>query len=166
MDYFEEIKKLVESGQLNKAITVCKKWCGEEPDNHKTWYNLGTIFYMDGDTNAAEKALKRSIEIDSNYVYSLSNLGSVYCCKKKFRQAIPFFEKARSLAKSENDKSEILSKLADAHLNCEQYKNASLLIGELYKTNEELAMTLEGKMIREVIPCKSKPKRKKSKRRK
>jgi superkiller protein 3 len=63
---------------LNKAITSFAKSLSIYPENKLSHYNSGICLSMLGDTVNAIAAYKKAIQIDSNYLTSVNNLGVIY----------------------------------------------------------------------------------------
>lgn len=156
MEYFKRLKELSEKGNNKAALKIASQWVLAEPENPKAWYNYGTLLNFTSNNIAAEKALRKCIDLDSKHVHGLANLGSVLCCSSNFDQAIDFFKKALKYSDKE-DYGSILAKLSDCYLNIYKYDSAAPLIGELYKYDQETALMLEGKMIRDATSGKRRP---------
>ena len=112
---------------------------------------------MSGNNKDAQKFLEHCIKLGpAHHIHGLSNLGSVLCYMSKFKETTPYFKQALDLADSE-DKRAIIARLVDCYINLELFIKASPLIAELYGLDEEMALMVEGKMVREMIPAKKKP---------
>ena len=131
MIYFEKLKSAVDEDELDKALTFGQEWCAAEKGNYKAWYNLGAINHMLQNYKEADSALLKSISIKPDHDVALSNLASSYCSQCMFEKAIPYFEKALEFMKGTDNESVLIAKLADCHINYENYEEAASLIEEL-----------------------------------
>ena len=62
------------------------------PDSHKGFSSLGMIMYRSGNHEAAEKNLKRSLEIDPDNEIARHNLGCLYQTSNRYDQAEEIFK--------------------------------------------------------------------------
>jgi tetratricopeptide (TPR) repeat protein len=82
--------------QLRQAITIT-------PDNAQIYLNLGAVYSDSDDPKLfpeAEKALKRSLEINPSYA-AYANLGNLYYMEKRYAESAAMTESALSLDRND-----------------------------------------------------------------
>ncbi len=150
------INNFIYSNRNDQAIDYLNKAIAADPSNAQLYDVLGRV-YETGKNDAAnaEKYFKKALEIDPNYADALSNLGRVYYnqgvnkqgeanmindnklyqeelakAKDLFRQALPYFEKARQL---KPDEREILIALRGIYYNLNMGKEFEEVEAEMNK---------------------------------
>jgi len=120
----DDIIALMNSGNINEAISKAKEALDTEPNNEKLYFTLGNAFERNGDLENASLAYETAIKKNANYFDANYNLGVIYYNKaiekiknlldndartnsftekiKKevaslYIKALPFFEKANFL---------------------------------------------------------------------
>lgn len=123
------INQYIYSNRNNEAIEYLNTAISKDPKNAQLYDVMGRV-YETGvkDYAKAEEYFKKALEIDPNYVESISNLGRVYYnqgvnkqgeanmindakqyqvelekAKEFFRQALPYFEKAHEMKPDERE---------------------------------------------------------------
>jgi Zn-dependent protease with chaperone function len=88
----------------------------KEAGNSDAWYLMGTMALEKGDLQEAEKALRRSIELDPQNPEALNNLSWLYSTAndQKFRRPEEALELALKAAQLRPDEPHILDTLAEA----------------------------------------------------
>ena len=82
--------------QLHDAITLLDRLVTLHPDHAQGWNALGIAYVRNNDAQAAEQALRRSVELAPDDGYSLRNLGGLIA-KRSLKDALPFIKRAAEL---------------------------------------------------------------------
>ena len=69
---WENVKKLIEKGQLKDASVLCEKRLMQVPDDAQAYYYLAVVSKMEGGVGAAELLLKKAVYLDPNHHKALS----------------------------------------------------------------------------------------------
>lgn len=80
-----------------KPLTFYKRTLQYAPHSWRVQNSLGVMYNEIGQNDKAIEALKRSIELKSDYASAYCNLGAVYAMEGDLEQAIVLFEKAKEL---------------------------------------------------------------------
>jgi tetratricopeptide (TPR) repeat protein len=67
------------------------------PSSAPAFFNLGTAYMRGGQLDEAMKALRRSIDLDSNYVAARINLGNILAAQGAVDEAIVHYRRALAL---------------------------------------------------------------------
>jgi len=76
--YYQEGKRLVESGDLDRALASFQKALNLEPGMIQAYNQAGIILTINGDIEGAQQMFLRAIAMDSHYADPYSNLGLLY----------------------------------------------------------------------------------------
>lgn len=85
----------LDEGKLDKAIQYFEKLSKTSKKSHIVWYYLGKTYLMRPSGPAlakAEAAFRTSLKIESNFVQSVIELGSILEKNKKHKEAIALYE--------------------------------------------------------------------------
>ncbi len=94
---FAEARAAHASGDLAEARAGYKKVLKKRPDHFGAWHMLGVCELLNGDSEAAVRALKRALLLDSRSVAVHSDLGITLKAQQKYGDALPYFDRAISL---------------------------------------------------------------------
>jgi serine protease Do len=87
MPYFLQIAKPQLTGDWDELGEVAARWIKAEPDNSDAWFELGLSNEKLGNNVEAEKAYRKSIELNSNNTDSLFRLGVMASAKGDINEA-------------------------------------------------------------------------------
>ncbi len=109
--------------EYDKVEKIMKKGITVKPD-FKYWYtNLSTIYMQNKNFPLAEENARKSLQYDKNDYQANINLGYSLGAQNKFKEAIPYLEKAINLAAKPDHI--LLKRLADAYSKA-GYTDASI----------------------------------------
>jgi serine/threonine protein kinase/tetratricopeptide (TPR) repeat protein len=106
---------LYEWGDMAAAIDLAHRQIAHDDTNPQAFDNLGAAYLGRGDWNRAEEALRRAIEIDPAFAFSLSRLGHLYRMVGRYSEAIESFEKILARPRREPENAELLELLTTTH---------------------------------------------------
>lgn len=66
---------LLTKGDVKGAWALFEEAIADDPDDARAWLDLGLVYEEEGDWSAAEKAYRRSTEIDGRFAEAFNNLG-------------------------------------------------------------------------------------------
>jgi Flp pilus assembly protein TadD len=101
---------LFERGRVTEAITALRKATELAPSSARVWSNFGGILAAAGDTAEAERAYKRSLQLEPSGA-GYSNLATLQYYRGQFAEAAATYE--RAVALGEHDQT-LHGNLADA----------------------------------------------------
>ena len=81
MPYFLQIAKPELTEDWNELEKVATRWIKAEPDNSDAWFELGLANEKLGKNAEAEKAYRKSVELDAGNTDSLFRLGVMASAK-------------------------------------------------------------------------------------
>ncbi|MAO45826.1 MAG: hypothetical protein CL823_01615 [Crocinitomicaceae bacterium] len=90
----EELNIYLTSGEFEKAKTNLQIAADQDPTNEILWFSLGSVFDNLGNTEEAEDAYLKAIEVKEDYFDANYNLGALY-----FNQAVQGINKANDMWK-------------------------------------------------------------------
>ncbi|MFA4889822.1 MAG: M48 family metalloprotease [Candidatus Omnitrophota bacterium] len=93
----------IKCNNLKLARKEVEKYNGLYPNDFRCYYILGGVDYLEGKKDEAEKALKRSIELNPAYPESHKALGKLFYSKGDKKAAKPEFEKYLQLLPEAKD---------------------------------------------------------------
>ena len=102
-----------QKGDLNQALAHYQTAISQWPENAMNWYNLANVLRLQGETDQAIDAYKKSIARDSLLTNAYNNLGLTYTGLKQYPQAIETFDNA---LKVHPNRFDILLNMANAYL--------------------------------------------------
>ena len=92
-----EGEKLLASGQVKEAWVLFEEAIATNPQDARAWLDLGLVYEEVGDWSAAEKAYRRSTEVDGHFAEAFNNLGVLMRERGELDDAIAMLERATSL---------------------------------------------------------------------
>jgi chemotaxis protein methyltransferase CheR len=99
----EKFEKLARSfaneGNLEEAITWCKKAIAIDKINPLYYYLLASIQQEQGDIDEAMISLKKNIYLDGNFIMAYFDLGNLYLKRGKYKEALKNFDNTSVLLK-------------------------------------------------------------------
>lgn len=98
-------------GQFDTAIASYQQALKINPDDAKTYFNLGNAFNDKGDQGAAIKSYKQTLKIDPRYVLAYNNMGNALKDEGDLVQAIDSYKQALNI---EPDYAEVHNNLGNA----------------------------------------------------
>jgi serine/threonine-protein kinase len=112
-------------GNAQEAIPNYQRVLSLTPGNHNAYNDLGAAYLRLGKYSEAEAHLKKSAQLKSTPL-NCSNLGSLYYFQRRYREAVPWYEKAvaavstnttwwGNLADAYRETPELASKARDAY---------------------------------------------------
>lgn len=114
----------LDEGKLDKAIQYFEKLSKTSKKSHIVWYYLGKTYLMRPEGPAlgkAEVAFRTSLKIESNFVQSVIELGSILEKKKKDKEAIALYE---SFQNQHGPDVSVAESLVQSYLVAENYDKA------------------------------------------
>lgn len=103
-------RKLVEQEQYDQAIDIYYQEIATNPENRKTWNELGFAYYKSGDLIKAEEALKNASKDESG---TFLCQGLVFEARNKSDDALKAFASALSLSPNRKTRALIQSHMND-----------------------------------------------------
>src|SRR6516225_2341402 len=94
---FAQAQAAHEGGNLAEARAGYKKVLKKRPDHFGAWHMLGVCELLHADYEAAVRALKRALLLDSRSVAVHSDLGITLKAQQKYADALPYFDRAIAL---------------------------------------------------------------------
>lgn len=150
----------LDEGKLDKAVQYFEKLAKTSKKSHIVWYYLGKTYLMKNAssyTAKAEHAFKTSLKIESNFVQSVIELGTILEKRGKNKEALALYEAYQS---QHGPDVSVAESLVQAYLVAENYEKAYehlKTIMELDQTNlnAQLKMAfilVDQKKYKEAIP--------------
>ncbi len=87
---------LVLLGRLDEARPVLDRVEARTPQNPMVHRNLGLLHLIDNEYEAAEKSLRRALQLEPGFTSALANLGNTLQSMGRFDEAIDAFDRALS----------------------------------------------------------------------
>lgn len=84
--------------RIKEALSYYEKLQGKLGGKASYWYNLGVFRDQAQDTEGAQQAYEKSVELDATDADALNNLGLIYYKKARYSDAARTFEQAYKLA--------------------------------------------------------------------
>ena len=95
--YYQREQAEVNCRMYKQALEDIEKAIELAPDDAVVWMEKGSIYIRVGQLDDAEQPLRKSIELDASLAPSYRMLGYLYAQKKKTKEALSYFEKAKEL---------------------------------------------------------------------
>jgi len=128
---YEKSETEIERKKYATAISILRSLVAQDPGDFPAWFNLGMLYYITKDFEAAETSFIKSAKAKTSYFPAVFNLGRVRLARKNFEGAIePLTEAVRILPTS----SDANYYLGQAYL---RIKKGSIAVGYL---NEALRL--------------------------
>lgn len=96
----EQVRALVQAGQIGQAAQVARQWAAEEPGNPEALMACAELGERAGLYSAAEEALRGLLFFEPNVPATLTKLGEVLVERGRYREARKQFEAAIHLVDS------------------------------------------------------------------
>ena len=64
----EKCRELLSKGEFSEAVAICKEYLANKPRDYKAWFILASAYEKIGDLDSAEKAAKKSLEINDEFM--------------------------------------------------------------------------------------------------
>jgi Flp pilus assembly protein TadD len=90
-------EQLLSRGQVDSAWAIFEEAIAKNPQDARAWLDLGLVHEEVGDWAAAERAYRRSTEIDGDFAEAYNNLGVLLRERGELADAIPMLERAAAL---------------------------------------------------------------------
>jgi|GEM_PF-891662 len=113
----EEIKKLIEKGNLEKAKLAIYDYLKVVPNDPDIYSMLGVIYFAEKDLNKAEEILLQGTMFDSRNFFLHYNLGYLYYLSKKYTKSFVHYFRALQMCKDKESEEEILKSLTELEKN-------------------------------------------------
>ncbi|MGB5809973.1 MAG: tetratricopeptide repeat protein [Polyangiales bacterium] len=90
-------EQLLAKGQVKEAWAILEDAVEDEPDDPRAWLDLGLVYEEVGDLSAAERAYRRSTELDGRFAEAFNNLGVLLRERGDLSEAVTMLERAVDL---------------------------------------------------------------------
>ena len=90
-------EQLLAKGDVKQAWALFEEAIRNNPEDARAWLDLGLVYEEVGDMAAAERAYRRSTEIDGNFAEAYNNLGVLLRERGDLDEAIAMLERAAKL---------------------------------------------------------------------
>jgi Tfp pilus assembly protein PilF len=94
---YQKAAKEIESKNYSQAITTLQGVVNSDPNDFKAWSDLGMLFFLQKDLEAAENSYTSATKARASYFPAIFNLGRVRLAKKNYDGAIEALEAALKL---------------------------------------------------------------------
>lgn len=130
----EENQKLYEKAvaasknkKKDEAIALFKQIVEKDEKDFVSWTELGTLYFIAEKYGDAEKAYKKSLEINPSFILTQLNLGRLYLAQKQPEKAIELLEKA---VVAEPTSPDLNHYLGEAYLQVKKGSKAVVYLNE------------------------------------
>ncbi|QUH19018.1 class I SAM-dependent methyltransferase [Alkaliphilus sp. B6464] len=100
----ENIKQLIEKGEIKSAKILLKKYRKMEPNDVDAYSMAGIIAMIEGRMVDAEEIFLQGYKLNNSHFDLLYNLGYLYEVKSYIRKALQYYIKARDNAETKEEK--------------------------------------------------------------
>jgi cytochrome c-type biogenesis protein CcmH/NrfG len=91
---YDRAMKEIAKNDLTKATATLRSLVEADPKDYSAWNELGMVYFIQKDFEAAENSYGKAIELKPDYVTALVSLGRVRLAQKKNEDAIKVLEAA------------------------------------------------------------------------
>jgi tetratricopeptide (TPR) repeat protein len=91
---YQKSAKEIESKNYPQAIATLRELVSSDPGDFPAWANLGMLYFLQKDLEAAENSYKSALSAKSSYFTALLSLGRVRLARKNYEGAIEPLEAA------------------------------------------------------------------------
>ncbi len=133
---FEAALKAGKAQDRDRAVSLLREILKEDPNDFEAWTELGTMEFLRGKSDEADKAYAKSLEARPTYFPALLNLGKSRVARKNYDGAIEVLTRA---AQAQPQSADVQYFLGESYL---QIKKGSKAVGCL---NEALRLDPVGK---------------------
>ena len=88
----DKVTSNLDLDDINRIIQLYQEGLRINPKDHRAHHNLGFVQMLSGQHQAAEKSLKKAIDLDSNHSPSYSKLGDIFSDRNDIEQAIHYYQ--------------------------------------------------------------------------
>ena len=113
----EEIKILIEKGNLEKAKLAIYDYLKVVPNDADIYSMLGVIYFLEKELNKAEEVLLQGTMFDSRNFYLHYNLGLIYFFSKKYTKSFVHYFRALQMCKGKESEEDILKSMTELGKN-------------------------------------------------
>ena len=85
---FDKAMKQINKNDLLNAIATLRSIVEEDPKDYHSWNELGLVYFVQKNFNAAENSYAKAIQVNPGYITAFVNLGRVRLAQKKNEDAI------------------------------------------------------------------------------
>jgi tetratricopeptide (TPR) repeat protein len=85
---FDKAMKQINKNDLPTAIATLRSIVEADPKDYQSWNELGLVYFIQKDFNAAENSYAKAIEVKPDYITAFVNLGRLRLAQKKNEGAI------------------------------------------------------------------------------
>lgn len=132
---------VMENGDLDQAEELFNKIIAQSPLSARAWHGLAQIADKKGDQGKALELLKRSIDMNPDYVDALRELIEILAIRGPVRDLVLHCTKAHEIS-PENPKYTLI--LAKAHLEEEDYTSSEYFFKKTIRLSPKLAQAYKG----------------------
>lgn len=105
-------------GNVQAAEKVLETLILKFPTDYQGYYNLGRLYYADGNFDKAILYFKKSLGQNPKYGPTYYNIGNSYYCLKKYKKAISYYKKTLKIMPEAKEAQE------NINLSLKMYKNS------------------------------------------
>jgi tetratricopeptide (TPR) repeat protein len=91
---YQRAIKLMESRQLDEAVTVFSDIIKKQPTFAEAWNKRATLYYMQGQFDLSLQDCDEVLKRNQNHFGALSGYGQIYIQKRDYRRAIQYLQRA------------------------------------------------------------------------
>lgn len=91
---FKKAEKAIKKGSHSQAISLLRQIVAGDSKDFEAWTELGTMYFIQKDSDEAEKAYLLALEAQPSFILALLNLGKLRLAQKKYAGAIEILTKA------------------------------------------------------------------------
>jgi len=137
-DRYHEAGLLLDAGRYAEALIVYKEALKEDgvldgKKRSRIFNNIGYCHYKLDDLDAAIDYYRQALEIDTDYAVCLNNMAVVLMNQKRYKDALPYLERADLIQKN----VKILFNLFSAHYYLDNRKEALAYIKDAFRLDED-----------------------------
>jgi tetratricopeptide (TPR) repeat protein len=85
---FDKARKQINKNELPRAVATLRSIVEADAKDYQSWNELGLVYFVQKDFNAAENSFAKAIEVKPEYITASINLGRVRLAQKKHDAAI------------------------------------------------------------------------------
>jgi cytochrome c-type biogenesis protein CcmH/NrfG len=127
---FEKAEEAIDKKEYDKAVTLFTQIIADDPQDFQAQSELGTVYMMQKNPAAAEKAYLRATEIRPKFFLALLNLGRLRARQKNFEGAITALDQAVTLQPTSAEANYLLG---DAYLQIKKGSKGVIYLNEALK---------------------------------
>lgn len=89
---FDKAMNQINDNELPKAVATLRSIVEADPKDHQSWNELGLVYFVQRNFNAAENSFSKAIEVKPEYITAFVNLGRARLAQRKIEDAIAAFQ--------------------------------------------------------------------------